>query len=176
MPRLLVALLGLASAAPRVRREIRALSDAERARVFAALEVMRATPQADGEARYGPAFRTYQSITVQHVYATTDYRCDQGHLSAGFFTYHRALVLAVEEALLAIDASIGALPYWDYNLDLALADPSSSPVWGDGFFGEAEGDADALWQIRTGPWKDWCETPVPATRARLSVFTRPVRG
>jgi hypothetical protein len=93
-----------------VRREIRSLSAEERGRVFGAFEVMRSTTQEEGEASYGPWFRTYDSITLQHIYATIDERCDQGHLSAAFSTYHRALILVVEETLLAMDPSIGALP------------------------------------------------------------------
>jgi hypothetical protein len=152
-----VLLLACAAAAggPRVRREIRSVAPEIRDRVFAAFEVMRNTSRADGEARYGRAFRTYQSITVQHTYAAIDARCDQGHLSAGFFPYHRALVLAVEASVLAVDPGVGALPYWDYNVDLALPDPAASEIWSDAFFGEAAGDPDDAYMIRTGPWRDW---------------------
>ena len=92
---------------------------------------------------------------MQHTYAAIDARCDQGHLSAGFFPYHRALVLAVEASVLAVDPGVGALPYWDYNVDLALPDPAASEIWSDAFFGEAAGDPDDAYMIRTGPWKDW---------------------
>ena len=92
---------------------------------------------------------------MQHTYAAIDARCDQGHLSAGFFPYHRALVLAVEASVLAVDPGVGALPYWDYNVDLALPDPETSEIWSDAFFGEAAGDPDDAYMIRTGPWKDW---------------------
>ena len=154
-PMLVVAASISLVAAVRTRREIRTLTQMERDRIFSAFEVMHDTAQEKGEALYGPRFRTYQSIVLQHMYATIDHRCDQGHLSAAFFMFHRLLVLAVEESLLAIDERIEALPYWDYNLDLKLKDSSASTVWTDGFFGEFEGDADDGWQIRTGPWKDW---------------------
>ena len=156
MARLILLCAAIATAQPRVRREIRSLSDDERARVFAALDVMKRTSQADGERRYGARFLNYDRLTVQHAYSAVHPACDQGHFSTSLLPFHLVESLAVEESLLAIDPAIGALPYWDYARDLdEYDDVEDSVVWTDGYFGEARGDPDDGWQIRTGPWANW---------------------
>ena len=67
--RLLLACAAAASAAAgrRVRREVRSLSAAEWGDVVDAMWTMKRLGQAEGEARYGPAFRTYDSFVAQHV-------------------------------------------------------------------------------------------------------------
>jgi len=148
----------------RIRREIRGLSSTERQRVFNALHIMKHTSQEDGEKRYGPMFRNYDSITVQHAYAAVNPKCDQGHFGPAFFTFHRVMVLLVEESLLAVDPAIEAIPYWNFNEDFEqYEDPSDSVVWTDSYFGESQGDVNNGWQIRNGPWANWTVTKNPTT-------------
>merc|ERR1719230_940249 len=134
----LLAFAALAGAV-RVRREIRSLPEAERQAVFAALTTMKTTSQADGEAKYGADFVNYEAFVVKHAHCAMHPRCDQGHYGPAFTTYHRAINLLMEKSLLAIDPSIEALPYWDYNLDLEQHDdPRDSVVWTAAYFGENE--------------------------------------
>ncbi|KAJ8604485.1 hypothetical protein CTAYLR_000977 [Chrysophaeum taylorii] len=141
----------------RIRREIRSIEAETRERYFAAMGVMRRLSASEGRREYGPAFRTYLEILLKHFYAAADVRTDQGHFSAGFFVFHRSLVLEFENSVLAIDPKVGGLPYWDFDLDFEESpdDPSKSIVWSDDFFGPHHGDAENMFQIRSGPFADW---------------------
>jgi len=142
--------------APRLRREIRSLDPSIRQRYFEAMKIMKFLPKEIGIQKYGPMFKTYDEILLQHFYAGIDVRCDQGHFSAGFFTFHRSLVLTFENSLLAIDPSIGGVPYWNYELDLQEnANPSKSVIWSDDYYGPSEGDPENGWQIKSGTFKNW---------------------
>lgn len=154
---LILALAMAAASTTRVRREIRSLDDATRERFFAAMHVMRSVSRDDGQRLYGPEFKTYDDLVLQHFYAAADVRCDQGHFSAGFFTFHRAFVLSFENSLLAVDPTIGAVPYWDFELG-----------WPTDIFGPSEGDPDDLWQVNSGPFANW-------TLSRADWFNGPPR-
>lgn len=67
---------------------------------------------------------------------------------------HRAFTLEFENALLAVDPGIGALPYWDYNLDAKLeGGPRSSIVWQ--WFGSSEGNSDKEFAVENGVFANW---------------------
>jgi hypothetical protein len=140
---------------PRVRREIRTLTEEQREAVFAALNAMKNTSQEDGEEKYGPRFVNYDHIVVAHFRAASHPRCDQGHGGPGFLTFHRALELWIENSLVAIDPSIEGLPYWDYNIDFNTSNPRDSIMWSDDWFGENSGDPDNMNMIRNGRFSHW---------------------
>ena len=129
-------LRGLASSqrtfdnSPRIRREWRTLSKKERQRVADAMWEMKTKNTTEGQTLYGPRFKNHDEIVLLHACATLDRRCDQGHYSPAFMTFHRAMLLAYENSLLEIDPEIEALPYWDYAKDtyVSLLHNSCAPV------------------------------------------------
>jgi hypothetical protein len=144
-------IVGVKMSTPRVRREIRALSNDERSEVFAAMLIMKRLPTTDGRQRYGPAYINYDDLVVKHNDAASDSRCDQGHLGPGFAIFHRAFVLIFEESLLSINPAIGALPYWDYNVDSSDGrDPRASIIWTDEWFGSSVGDPNDGYSVKDG--------------------------
>ena len=127
----------------RIRREIRSLSMEEWDKVVNAMWVMKTTSMTDGKASYGEAFKTYDSFVLKHALATTDTRGDQAHFGAHFISWHATFVLEFENALLAVDPTIGAVPYWDeclsepsaFTEDYFGTDPSGDPfIVSDGKF------------------------------------------
>ena len=139
-----------------MRKELRQLSNAEREKVFAALDIMKTTRQEDGLKRYGANFVNYDLVVLAHVRAATHPTCDQGHNGPAFLTFHRALSVWVEKSLVAIDPEIHGLPYWDYNLDFDNnSNPREAIMWSDDWFGEANGDERDMNMIRTGRFKHW---------------------
>eukprot|EP00416_Gambierdiscus_australes_P017874 CAMPEP_0171064830 /NCGR_PEP_ID=MMETSP0766_2-20121228/6512_1 /TAXON_ID=439317 /ORGANISM="Gambierdiscus australes, Strain CAWD 149" /LENGTH=806 /DNA_ID=CAMNT_0011520897 /DNA_START=45 /DNA_END=2465 /DNA_ORIENTATION=- len=131
----------------RVRKEVRALTAAEWDKVVAAMWAMKQESMASGKTKYGEAFRTYDYFVVKHAVATTDTRGDQAHFGAHFMTWHGAFVLEFENALLAVDSSISALPYWDQTI-------KSPSVFTDTYFGP-DPDAATSNQITTGKFANW---------------------
>jgi len=89
---------------------------------------MKRTGTVEGQAKYGNNFQTYDYFVVKHSVAVMDSRGDQLHFSDAFATGHAAFVLEFEVSLLAIDPSIGALPYWETN---------NGDVLTDAYFGSA---------------------------------------
>lgn len=67
-------------------------------------------------------------------------------------TFHRAWLLELEEALLAVSPALGALPYWDVSLDAPggpyfnTTDVFMGPKWA----GCMDGDAGAGYGVTTG--------------------------
>ncbi|KAL3910523.1 MAG: hypothetical protein SGARI_002082 [Bacillariaceae sp.] len=141
----------------RVRKEIRSLSMEEWDKVVAAMWVMKTTDMEEGKVAYGDAFKTYDSFVLKHALATTDTRGDQAHFGAHFISWHSAFVLEFENALLAVDETIGAVPYWDecmsepsaFTEDYFGTDPEGAPyVVNDGKF--------ANWPVMTDfSMNDW---------------------
>jgi tyrosinase len=113
---------GSPPASQRVRRELRTLSVAEFQKYADAIWTMKNTDMATGQGQYGSQFKTYDYFVVKHAVTAMDSRGDQGHFSNAFATWHSAFILEFEEALLAVDPSIGAMPYWDGTGDIMTAD------------------------------------------------------
>ena len=155
---LLLSLSATAAARPlRVRRELRALTAEARERVFAAMQTMKATPTAEGRARYGPAYVSYDELVAQHLVASAAPGCDQGHQGPAFATFHRAFGLRFERALMAVDPRVDALPYWDYNVEAVAPDPRRTDLWS--WFGGSEGDARAGHAVEGGRFAAWRVRP-----------------
>jgi hypothetical protein len=97
---------------PRIRREWRTLSPAERQKVADAFRVLKTTTTEDGRTLYNSElFWNLDDLTMLHACAVSDPRCNQGHAGPHFMTFHRAYLLRLENALLSVDPSILALPY-----------------------------------------------------------------
>ena len=141
---------------PRVRRELRTLSEAQRRAFFEALWTMKRTPTAEGRARYGIAYLSYDDFVRKHYRAAADVHGDTAHLGPAFATYHRALTLLFENVLLLVSGpALSALPYWDYNVEAGLDDPRASAIWTDDYFGPSEGNASNGHAIDGGRYSEW---------------------
>lgn len=64
----------------RIRRELRALSEEERERVFAAMNVMKQTSSLKGQKMFGPQFISYDDLVAQHLKAAATKGCDEAQL------------------------------------------------------------------------------------------------
>ena len=135
-----------------VRRELRALSDADRAATLAAMHAVYSTPQELGARAYGPRFRAIDSFVAEHLRGAASRECDHWHDGAGIMTHHVAFSLEFEQSLQAVDARV-ALPYWEYTLDSATYgdDWRSSPVFGDDWLGAASPNNSAH-AVEAGRW------------------------
>merc|ERR1712224_965587 len=76
-----------------------------------------------------------------HVCAVLDPRCDQGHFGPQFMTF-RLVLLKYEMALLSVDPTIEAMPYWNMALDAVggkfYQDPEKS-IFTDKYIGSFRG-------------------------------------
>jgi len=142
-----------ASAPTRVRRELRSLSADEREKVFAAMEVMKSTSTKAGQQKYGNHFVSYDELVVQHLANAASPGGDEAHLGPAFATYHRAFLLKFELSLLAVDPGIGAVPYWDYNIEAKMEEPRKSEIWT--WFGSSEGDPNDGHAVKDGRFAHW---------------------
>ena len=131
----------------RVRREVRNLNATEWQRVTNAMNTMKRVATANGQATYGAAYRSYDYFTAKHYAACTDARGNGAHYGPQFATWHAALCLEFERALLAVDPAIEALPYWD-------ASETSPSVFGRTFFGSAPGAGEEH-DLVDGPFASW---------------------
>ena len=151
-----VVLLLLASLAAaktqRVRRELRMLSQAERAELIDALWTMKKIVNIT-EANY----RSYDYFTVKHAVAVGDTRGDQGHFGPCFMTYHRAILLEFEAAMLSIAPKLQALPYWGASLDTETCHyfQDQDFAFGPKYFGGCTGNASAKYQVTDGVFAYW---------------------
>lgn len=117
----------------RVRRAIGQLSDDEWGRVVAAMWEMKNLTEAEGQAKYGPDFRSMDYHNVRHVAAglplddTFDGDDIESHLltdvtggGAQTYPWHGLFTMEFETSLLQIDPSIGGLPYIDWGRDVEV--------------------------------------------------------
>jgi len=111
------------------------------------MNIIKTTSTADGVLKYGSNFKNYDYFVVKHLVASKDTRGDQGHFCSGFMTFHSLFVLEFENVLLAVDPSIGALPYWNWN-------DFSSSVFSSSMFGSAPG-TDSLKEVVDGKFPSW---------------------
>ena len=116
-----------------VRREIRDLSDEDRNRYFAALEIVYSTSLDDGIALYGAHYKDYKYFTILH---NTNVYCY--HHNLAFLTTHPAFTLELDRSLQTIDAMV-TQPYWDFMLDADLGPKwFDSPVYQEDWYGTVD--------------------------------------
>lgn len=97
-----------------VRREIRTLKDEDRNRYIEAVKLVYTMSQEEGEAKYGSRFVSHAHLAAQHDNSHAQY-----HVTVAFITSHPAMLLRLEQALLAIDSKL-MTPYWDFLVDAKL--------------------------------------------------------
>ena len=148
--------------AARVRREVRDLSITEWQRVTNAMNTMKRVATTNGQATYGAAYRSYDYFTAKHYAACIDARGNGAHYGPQFATWHAALGLEFERALLAVDPTIEALPYWD-------ASETSPSVFGLTYFGSAPGVGEDV-DMQDGPFASW-RVPRHKSLADYAPFT-----
>jgi len=120
-----------------VRRELRALSDDDKANIINALYLMYTVDEVPGKATYGDKFNTAEYYSYKHLNGAGTTDCDHWHDGAGIVTHHMAFTLEVEQTLQAIDPSV-AMPYWEYGMDPYLyTNWWESPMFDSDMFGEA---------------------------------------
>lgn len=139
--------------AQRVRRNWATLSDEEKQKVIDAFHTMKWTGLTEGQAMYGSKFFNWDYFVHWHATFENDPRGDQGHLGQHFVIAHKAFVLAFENALLAVDSSIGALPYWDMRTDKSILGASSLE------FGSSTGTG-TNYSVEDGAFANWTVGPV----------------
>lgn len=116
------------------------------------------TSAADGQELYGDKFLNYDELLLLHACAVRDPRCDQGHYGPQFITFHRAVVLQMENALLAVDPDIGAIPYWDYSKDTVTGEyyqDADNYIFSDNYFGDYIGNPDENYAVTNGLFAYW---------------------
>ncbi|GGL91376.1 tyrosinase family protein [Nakamurella endophytica] len=78
------------------------------------------------------------------------------HNGPVFLAWHRAALWEMESALLAIDPTIGGIPYWRWENEAALngGDPRKSKLWTSSWFG-TDGDRTQSDRVLNGPFASW---------------------
>lgn len=131
-----------------VKRELRSLSDDDRAAFVGAAHKMWKYDDETGREKYGDKFTSMATFVEEHALASNDVKCDQFHEGSGFFTHHFALSQAFEASLRAINPAV-TLPYWDFTIEgQAIEDAGQNPSYfleitpffTDDWFGEVDGN------------------------------------
>jgi len=130
----------------RVRRNIFALDLDEYSKIVSAMWEMKNLPMEVGRDKYGVAFKTYDYFHAKHIAQAEDLRGDRSQTNIVFSIWHACLTLEFENTLLAIDPSIGAVPYWNWNETL-------NP-FNDTYFGSAPGTGER-YEVIDGPFAYW---------------------
>jgi len=153
----LLVLLALATVdAIRVRREIRSLSSKERNLFFDALWTMKRTAGEEGRKIYGDQYMSMDEVVIKHGHASLDPRCDQGHFGPAFAIYHRLFTWMFENSLLSIAPELGAVPYWNMDIDKAeFVNPDDSIIWSSDWFGSAHPRAEDGYMVKDGYFANW---------------------
>jgi len=172
------------TAAPRVRRALHTLSDDEWQRVVDAFWVMRNTETTEGQARFGKSYRGWDYWTLLHLVANLPPydperaclvshgapSCLEGHSVAGKgedvtgggqqqLIWHSLLLQQFETSLLAVDASIGGLPYLDWAASSAdgardLFAKAGTPSCDAASYQGSDGKKDVC-ILDAGPFANW---------------------
>ena len=131
--------------AKHVRRELRSLTDSDREEFLAAVAVVYTTPTIVGQKKYGEAFHGVEWFTRWHM---ADQRpkvsgsyTSPWHANPSFFTAHAAFADYFERALQSVNPKVAA-HYWDYTIDAALDDWTTSIVWDDAWYGTGSAEND----------------------------------
>lgn len=140
-----------------VRRELRALSVADREAFFNAARILWTVDLKLGKKMYGDEFRPVHHFVQMHTELSGARECDHMHDGLGFMTQHTAITAMFERALQVVDQSV-ALPYWDFTIDgqrvYDVYDGNfsylfRSEVFGANWFGNA---SNSLHTVTEGTW------------------------
>lgn len=141
-----------AKAKVRVRKEVRKLTSDELNMFKHGVAVMEQVPTAEGQVLFGKAYKEYNYFQVKHAVANLDPQGDQGHFGPHFGSFHRALSLEFEAALLAVVPKLKAVPYWDITLDAPGAKywGTKHSITASKYLGDIDGDARVGWAVTNG--------------------------
>ncbi|XP_033754771.1 LOW QUALITY PROTEIN: uncharacterized protein LOC117337769 [Pecten maximus] len=129
----------------RVRKEIRTLTESERADYHRAIQLLKS------DTSIYP--NKYDSFANLHTGLTTT----ASHGGPNFLGWHRVYLLMFENALRQKVPTV-TIPYWASSMDSKLRDPTQSGIWSDRFFGNGNG------LVRMGPFADWMTRSGPLIR------------
>ncbi len=139
-----------------VKRELRALTLADRNDMLDAVATLWKYSDDDGRAKYGSKFVSLQTFVEEHALASNDIMCDQFHEGSGFLTHHLALGNAFEVSVRSVNPAV-TIHYWDFTIEGeeifdAGKNPSYmmeiTPFFSDDYFGSVDEDnhiADSRW-------------------------------
>ena len=99
-----------------VRREIRALSDADLTNFAQVSYKLWEVNQEDGKALYGDKYHSAGYLLKLHHFNAAQIDADHIHEGNGFLLQHAKITNIFENSLKAVDPSV-YLPYWDYTID-----------------------------------------------------------
>jgi tyrosinase len=134
-----------------LRRDIKRLDEAARARLIAGFKAIKRS------GRYDELVKAHAA----HV--------DEMHDGPAFLPWHRALLMELERAIqAALDDQSFGLPYWDWTAD--AADPTGSVLWGDALMGGGGAP------VTTGPFADKSFTTVDAGGSPAGGLARSLGG
>ena len=98
-----------------------------------AMWTMKNLTMGEGQAKYGPLFKTHDYMVLSHAVAVTSQRGDQIHFSASFASWHAAFSLMYETTLMQIAQVDGnvleGVPYF-WNLDENVGEVLSPDFFG----------------------------------------------
>ncbi|WP_337059679.1 tyrosinase family protein [Kineococcus sp. G2] len=104
---------------------------------------------------------TYDDFTRRHMTAMNDATPagsarNVAHQGPAFLPWHRASLLELENALLAVDPSLPGLPYWRWERESRLngGDPRRSRFWTADYVG-SDGSAGSGNRVLDGPFASW---------------------
>jgi len=134
-----------------VRRELRALNEEDRTKIFEAMEVIYKLDDDEGQRRFGSKYKSAAYLAAVH--SSVNHFCY--HWGDMFITSHPAFQLWFEDSLRAVDPSISTSFYWDFMLDDALYAErwyNESELYRDDWFGPF-GRAEDNWRVERGRFK-----------------------
>ncbi|KAK3089098.1 hypothetical protein FSP39_000769 [Pinctada imbricata] len=125
----------------RIRKEIRMMTDRERADFFRAIQMLKADTSIQPN--------RYDFLGLVHFRMV-----DNIHHGAAFLPWHRVFITIFENALRQKVPTV-TLPYWDSTMDEAMIDSTQSNLWTPEFIGNGNGIVNngpfAFWQTPNGP-------------------------
>lgn len=101
-----------------VRREFRALTNADLSKTMEAMWKMWEVEEDEGQALYGENFRNFAYLLEYHYFNAAWQDADHIHEGNGFLTQHVKMDGIFETSMQSVDPSI-TLPYWDYTVENA---------------------------------------------------------
>jgi tyrosinase len=141
-----------------VRKSVTTLTPDERQRfIRAILEVKR---RGDYDTFVHQHHHVMHPTVLPHEPRDANYR-NGAHRGPAFLPWHREFLMQLEQALRSVEPDT-FIPYWNWTVDAALADPATAPVWSTDFMGGNGLESDE-WRVQTGPFADAAGNwPVPS--------------
>lgn len=99
-----------------VRRELRQLTDSDRASFVHCFKTMITVNLSEGQKKYGSHYKPIEKFEIMHLDAAGSRHADHFHDGMGLTTQHAAMSSEFELSMQSILPSV-TLPFWDYTLD-----------------------------------------------------------